>query len=72
MGKSVTYYCDRCKTKMGDMGVTRIDITSKSLTLFNSYTKSFKEELYFCDNCLFILKDKLQTFVHRTFLMRKI
>lgn len=71
MGKCVTYCCDRCKTKLDGVGVTRVDITSRSLTLFNSYSKGFKEELYFCDKCLYILKDKLQAYVHRKFLIYK-
>lgn len=71
MGKIVEYFCDHCKKKLPSNDIDRFDLHSQSLSLWNRYRKNFKEELYFCERCLFELKDKLEAFVHRRFSTRK-
>jgi len=71
MSKCTTYFCDHCKKKI-KLNINSVDITCKSLSLYNSYSKDFKEDLYFCNECLSKIRNKLEAFVHRRFTIGKL
>ena len=70
MGKEIKYECDHCKKRITEKHETRLDINSKTSSMLNCLKKNFEGELYFCDDCILKIKDILEAFIHRRFIIR--